>query len=249
MSPSVRPHPAAARDRRVYPIPELAAAVAAPPAATDYRRFAAERDGAVLCVDNGATTLRAGWNLEPDPRLAIDSLASKYRDRKFNRSVLLAGAEVYVDATSRAHVRAPHEGDVVTSPDVMENILDYVLLKLGVDSERLQNPVAMTEALCNPVYSRSRQSFTPPPTHPPPYVRARLMLSPSPGRACAVMSELLFEGYSAPSVSYSIDSLMSLYANSPNPSTADALVISSATASTHVIPVLAGKAVMTSAKK
>ena len=65
----------------------------------------------------------------------------------------------------------------------------------------------------------------------------------------AVMSELLFEGYSAPSVAYSIDSLMSLYANSPTPPTTDALVISSSTASTHVIPVLHGKAVMTSAKK
>lgn len=206
-----------ARDRRVYPIPELASAVAAPPTATDYAQFA--NQDSVLCIDNGATTLRAGWNREQDPRLAIDNLLSKYRDRKFNRSILLAGAEVYVDATSRAHVRAPHEGDIVTSPDVMENILDYVLLKFGVDTDGLQNPVAMTEALCNPVYSRS------------------------------LMSELLFEGYSAPSVAYSIDSLMSLYANSPTPPTTDALVISSSTASTHVIPVLHGKAVMTSAKK
>lgn len=103
--------------RRVYPIPELAPVVAAPPAATDYARF--RSPDTVLCLDNGATTLRAGWSSEQDPRLQIDNLASKYRDRKSNRSVLLAGAEVYVDATSRAHVRAPHEGDVVTSADVM----------------------------------------------------------------------------------------------------------------------------------
>lgn len=37
-------------------------------------------------------------------------------------------------------------------------MLDYVLLKLGVDTEGLQNPVAMTETLCNPAYSRSRAS-------------------------------------------------------------------------------------------
>ncbi|POY73163.1 hypothetical protein BMF94_3793 [Rhodotorula taiwanensis] len=205
------------RDRSVYPIPELQPVVAAPPAATDYSQFA--NADTVLCLDNGATTLRAGWSREQDPRFAIDNLVSKYRDRKSNRSVLLAGSEVYVDATSRAHVRAPHEADVVTSPDVMENILDYVLLKLGVDSDGLQNPVALTETLCNPVYSRS------------------------------LMSEILFEGYSAPSVSYSVDSLMSLYANSPNPASADALIISSSTASTHVIPVLNGQAVMTNAKK
>lgn len=117
------------RDRSVYPIPELQPVVAAPPAATDYSQFA--NADTVLCLDNGATTLRAGWSREQDPRFAIDNLVSKYRDRKSNRSVLLAGSEVYVDATSRAHVRAPHEADVVTSPDVM------VRLWLSLSLERL----------------------------------------------------------------------------------------------------------------
>lgn len=63
------------------------------------------------------------------------------------------------------------------------------------------------------------------------------------------MTELLFEGYSAPSVAYGLDSLYSLYHHAPDPPHADGLVISSGTANTHVIPVLGGKAVMTSAKK
>lgn len=62
------------------------------------------------------------------------------------------------------------------------------------------------------------------------------------------MTELLFEGYSVPSVSYGIDSLFSFYANSATPN-ADGLVISSSTATTHVIPVLGGQSVLTSAKK
>lgn len=62
------------------------------------------------------------------------------------------------------------------------------------------------------------------------------------------MSELLFEGYGVPSVAYGVDSLFSFYANSPQPG-ADGLVISSSTASTHVIPVLNGKGIFTSAKK
>jgi hypothetical protein len=37
-------------------------------AATDYAQFA--NQDSVLCIDNGATTLRAGWNREQDPRLA-----------------------------------------------------------------------------------------------------------------------------------------------------------------------------------
>lgn len=62
------------------------------------------------------------------------------------------------------------------------------------------------------------------------------------------MSELLFEGYNVPSVSYGVDSLFSFYNNNPT-STADGLVVSSGTSSTHVIPMLNGQSVMTSAKK
>ncbi|GAA5828929.1 hypothetical protein JCM3770_003524, partial [Rhodotorula araucariae] len=204
-------------ERTVYPIPELASVVVGPPTSTDYARV--QGTDAVLCIDNGATTLRAGWSTDPDPRIVIDNIAAKYKDRKFNRQVMLAGAEVYVDATSRANTRVPFEGDVVANFDVMENILDYTLVKLGVDSDTLQNPVAMTETLCNPAYSRS------------------------------LMTELLFESYSAPAVAYGIDSLYSFYANAPDPTRADGLVISSATANTHVIPVLGGKAILTSAKK
>ncbi|BGP34011.1 Actin-related protein 5 [Rhodotorula toruloides] len=203
--------------RTVYPVPELQPVLPGPPTSTDYASFASPSN--VLCIDNGATTLRAGWGAERDPRIVVENVASKYRDRKFNQPVVLAGGEVYVDATSRAHVRTPFEGDTVCNFDVMENILDYVMLKLGVDTETLQNPVAMTETLCNPAYSRS------------------------------LMTELLFESYSAPAVCYGVDSLLSLYANSSNPPTADALVISSSTASTHVIPVLGGRGILTSAKK
>jgi hypothetical protein len=44
---------------------------AAPPTATDYAQFA--NQDSVLCIDNGATTLRAGWNREsPTGRVDID---------------------------------------------------------------------------------------------------------------------------------------------------------------------------------
>ncbi|GAA5840624.1 hypothetical protein JCM9279_007385 [Rhodotorula babjevae] len=214
-STSTAPQPRALRP--VYPIPELAPVVPGPAGWHDYRAF--QHSDAVLCIDNGATTLRAGWGTERDPRIVVDNIAAKYKDRKFNRQVMLAGGEVFVDATSRANTRVPFENDVVVNFDAMESILDYTLVKLGVDSETLHNPIAMTETLCNPAYSRS------------------------------IMTELLFEGYSAPAVAYGLDSLWSLYANSSDPSVADGLVISSGTANTHVIPVLGGKAIMTSAKK
>ncbi|GAA6043983.1 hypothetical protein JCM8097_003422 [Rhodosporidiobolus ruineniae] len=202
-------------ERPIYPIPDLPSVLAGIP--TPYPSH--PPNGSVLCIDNGATTLRAGYSSSPAPPIVVENINAKYKDRKFNRQVMLAGQEVYVDATSRSNTRVPFEGDVVCNFDVMENMLDYVFIKLGVGSDTLETPIAMTETLCNPSYSR------------------------------ALMSELLFEGYSAPSVAYGVDSLLSLYSVAPQPTTADALVISSATASTSVIPVLGGKGILTAAKK
>ncbi|GAA6012257.1 hypothetical protein JCM10207_002780 [Rhodosporidiobolus poonsookiae] len=208
-----------ARDRTVYPIPELPPTLAGPFTPSP----SSPSSSAVLCIDNGASTLRAGYSssLATDnaPPIAVENICAKYKDRKFNRQVVLAGQEVYVDATSRSNTRVPFEGDVVCNFDVMENMLDYVFIKLGVGSEALETPVAMTETLCNPSYSRS------------------------------LMTELLFESYGAPSVSYGVDSLLSLYSNSPKPLSTDALLISSSTASTHVIPVLGGRGTLSEAKK
>ncbi|GAA5952105.1 hypothetical protein JCM3765_005194 [Sporobolomyces pararoseus] len=127
--------------------------------------------------------------------------------------------EVYVDAASRSSTKVPFEGDVVCNFDVMENILDYVMIKMGIDTQTVQTPIVMTESLCNPSYSRS------------------------------LMTELLFESYGAPSISYGLDSLFSFYDNSPDPTSTDGLVSSSSSSSTQVIPVLNGKSIMTSAKK
>ncbi|BGP18453.1 Actin-related protein 5 [Rhodosporidiobolus nylandii] len=206
--------------RPIYPIPDLPPVVAGPPTPPVSR----PPPGTVLCIDNGASTLRAGYSsslhLHPGaggggkPPIVVENINAKYKDRKFNRQVLLAGGEVYVDATSRSNTRVPFEGDVVANFDVMENMLDYVLLKLGVGTETLETPVAMTETLGNPI-----------------------------------MTELLFESYSTPSVAFSIDPLMALYSSSPAPGSADALVISSSTASTSVIPVLGGRGVLEGAKK
>jgi actin-related protein 5 len=59
------------------------------------------------------------------------------------------------------------------------------------------------------------------------------------------MSEILFECYSAPSVAYGIDSLFSYKFNRGS----SGLIISSANASTQVIPVLNGKPIMSSVSR
>ena len=61
----------------------------------------------------------------------------------------------------------------------------------------------------------------------------------------SAMNELLFECYSAPSVAYGIDSLFSYKYNKGS----TGLILSSSHSSTHVIPVLAGKALMSSVSR
>ncbi|KAK4331299.1 hypothetical protein RTBOTA2_007009 [Rhodotorula toruloides] len=38
-----------------------------------------------LCIDNGASTLRAGWSTNDSPRLAFENIAAKFQDRKTGR--------------------------------------------------------------------------------------------------------------------------------------------------------------------
>lgn len=85
------------------------------PPATDYAQHLHDS----IIIDNGATTLRAGWSSEAYPRIVMDNVGAKYRDRKTNRNVMLAGSEAYVDATSRAAVKSAFEGDIVCNFDQM----------------------------------------------------------------------------------------------------------------------------------
>ena len=64
-----------------------------------------------------------------------------------------------------------------------EYMLDYTFQKLGIDTDRVEHPLLLTETLCNPEYSRSQ------------------------------LNELLFEAYNVQSVNYGMDALFAAYAN------------------------------------
>ncbi|CAO3678210.1 unnamed protein product [Rhizopus stolonifer] len=63
-----------------------------------------------------------------------------------------------------------------------------------------------------------------------------------------LMNELLFEGYGIPSVVYGIDSLFSYHANGGTKDDGG-IIISSGHTSTHIIPTLGGKGVLSSTKR
>lgn len=68
-----------------------------------------------------------------------------------------------------------------------------------------------------------------------------------------VTSELLFELYSVPSLTYCVDSIMSFYHNKlpspPVPFTSDGIIVSFNAASSSVIPILNGKGLTSHAKR
>ncbi|KAL8729965.1 MAG: hypothetical protein Q9166_004410 [cf. Caloplaca sp. 2 TL-2023] len=134
-----------------------------------------------IVIDNGASLLRAGWSFDKSPRVAFPATVARYRDRKINRTVSYVGYNAYADATTRGQIRNAFEpgSSVVGNWDVMEGLLDYAFVNLGVaaQEEGVGRPIVMTEPVANLGYSRK------------------------------TMTELLFECYSAPSIVYGIDSL------------------------------------------
>jgi len=103
--------------RRVYPIPDLHPLDPSPPSLPSYTSLLPSQP--TLCIDNGASSIRAGFTNLPSPYLELENIGAKYKDRKLNTTVHLAGGEVYVDAASRSSTRVPYEGDVVCNFDVM----------------------------------------------------------------------------------------------------------------------------------
>ncbi|PIA19163.1 actin-like ATPase domain-containing protein [Coemansia reversa NRRL 1564] len=160
-----------------------------------------------LVIDNSPGCCRAGWATEQDPRLEFESVVAKYRNRKVSAGpIQLVGSSIYSDPMAKSSIRSAFDGDVVTNFDAMECILDYIFTMLGCVEDKIDQPIVMTEAVCTPYTSRSN------------------------------MSELLFECYNVPSVTYGIDSAWSYYKNTGTFNT-DGLVIGSGTMATHVIPI------------
>ncbi|KAJ2783211.1 Nuclear actin-protein involved in chromatin remodeling [Coemansia javaensis] len=178
-----------------------------PPELPSFDYATMGQGGVPLVIDNGSDTCRAGWATEQDPRLEFECLVTRYRNRKVSADqIMLVGSSVHSDPMAKSSIRSPFDGGVVTNFDAMEGVLDYVFTLLGCVEARVDQPIVMTEAACTPYTSRSN------------------------------MSELLFECYGVPSVTYGIDSAWSLYKNAGS-FAANGLIVSSGAAASHVIPI------------
>ncbi|EDU51128.1 actin [Pyrenophora tritici-repentis] len=179
--------------------------------AVDKDGWAQSNSETAIVIDNGSSAVRAGWSFDSKPRLSVLPNMARYRDRKLNRTFTFIGSDVYADGTARGQSKPVYEpgSNIVNNWDVMEGVLDYCFVKMGVDGQsgRIDRPIVMTEPIANLGYSRK------------------------------TMSEILFECYGAPSVAYGIDSLFSYSYNGGR----SGLVMDSSYTSTHVIPVVNSK--------
>lgn len=83
---------------------------------------------------------------------------ARYRDRKLGRQCNFIGYDAYADATTRGQLKNAFDAgsSVVGNWDVMEGVLDYIFLKLGVDGSNggVGRPILMTEPIANLGYPR-----------------------------------------------------------------------------------------------
>jgi hypothetical protein len=67
----------------------------------------------------GSSRLRAGWASETEPRLAIENLVARYKERRAQRTYCLVGNDVLGDAAARGAAKGPFEGPVISNWDLM----------------------------------------------------------------------------------------------------------------------------------
>ena len=74
---------------------------------------------------------------------------------------MFVGYDTYADATTRGQIRNAFEpgSSIVANWDVMEGVLDYTFLQLGLNGAEggVDRPIAMTEPVANLGYSRKSQ--------------------------------------------------------------------------------------------
>ncbi|XP_003220642.1 actin-related protein 5 [Anolis carolinensis] len=176
---------------------------------------------APLVLDNGSYQLRLGWacadpTVPAEPLLRFRSLVARSRGARGGG----AGPETQVgnDLGSpeplRWLLRSPFDRNVPVQMELQELLLDHGLQRLGLGLAAqgcVDHPIVITEAVCNPLYSRQ------------------------------MMSELLFECYQVPKVSYGVDSLYSFYHNKRQGWPCSGLIISSGYQCTHILPILDGR--------
>ena len=174
-----------------------------------------------IVVDFGTYECRAGWANCASPQLRCRPLVGKTKHKRDAEHVRV-GHQLRERDVGRLKARSPFDGQLIGFYETLEQVTDYAFSCLGLEGQSaVPHPVLWTEPLCQPNYCRAR------------------------------VSELLFEAYGVPAVSYCIDSLLALrhWAHGRQQQAAEALVVSHGYESTTLVPVVGHLPVLTAATR
>ncbi|XP_072385857.1 actin-related protein 5 [Diabrotica undecimpunctata] len=175
------------------------------------------RDNSIpVVIDNGSYLCRVGWSINDSPLLQFKNVIAKPRKERLKKDnvetpqnpQLQIGNDIVNIEAVRFQLKTQFDRNVVTHFEAQEHLFDYTFTHLGIDTESCVNhPIVITEAFLNPNTSRQ------------------------------LMSELLFECYEVPGVSYGVDALFSYHYTQPEP-LKDALIVNLGYQTCHIIPVI-----------
>ncbi|CAI9575892.1 unnamed protein product [Staurois parvus] len=133
------------------------------------------------------------------------------RSRGGHRSLSRVGNDIPSLEPLRWLLRTPFDRNLPVNLELQELLCDHVFQRLGVTSEScVDHPIVFTETPCTPLHVRQ------------------------------MVSELLFECYHVPKVSFGIDGLYSFYRNK-NTFPTSGIIVSSGYHCTHILPLLNGR--------
>ena len=169
-----------------------------------------------IIIDNGSYECRAGWSICKEPNICCRNVLAKPKLNDGNFSPFIVGNSIFEYEQGKINKKSPFEKNVIAHFSTQEHIFDHIFSNLNINDNCINHPVLITEPVCNLSFSRK------------------------------CMTELMFELYGVPSLTYGIDMMFSYYYNNyenikNNIGLGNCLIISSSNQVTHILPVIDNK--------
>ena len=169
-----------------------------------------------IIIDNGSYECRAGWSICKEPNIRCRNILAKPKLNDGNFSPFIVGNSIFEYEQGKINKKSPFEKNVIAHFSTQEHIFDHIFSNLNINDNSINHPVLITEPVCNLSFSRK------------------------------CLTELMFELYGVPSLTYGIDMMFSYYYNNYEKiknknGLGNCLIISSSNQVTHILPIIEDK--------
>ena len=169
-----------------------------------------------IIIDNGSYECRAGWSICKEPNIRCRNVLAKPKLNDGNFSPFIVGNSIFEYEQGKINKKSPFEKNVIAHFNTQEHIFDHIFSNLNINDNSINHPILITEPVCNLSFSRK------------------------------CLTELMFELYGVPSLTYGIDMMFSYYYNNyenvkNKTGLGNCLIISSSNQVTHILPIIENK--------